>query len=82
MKQVIAIFFAVSLGSCAACCEQATQTRQEALLKAYQQYYTRTEALLDTICAHDPNYVLDVLAEQDVYQDYLDADKEIEKLSK
>lgn len=38
-------------------------------------YKTSVDALLDTVCAQQPDYVLDVLTEQDVFQNYLDANR-------
>lgn len=40
----------------------------------YKQYYNATETMLDSI---DGDYFLDVIMEQDKYQDYLTAKKNL-----
>lgn len=37
-------------------------------------YKTSVDALLDTICAQQPDYFLDVLTEQDVFQTFIEAE--------
>lgn len=44
-------------------------------------YKASVDALLDTVCAQQPDYVLDVLTEQDVFQQFLEAEHATEKFS-
>lgn len=44
-------------------------------------YKASVDELLDSICAQQPDYFLDVLTEQDVFQNYLEAEHATEKFS-
>lgn len=85
MKQLAFILLVVTLGSCAVCCDHASQStaKQQKLLKAYENYYKYTEAVLDSVYSRDPDcYILDVLSETDLWQDYIDANDKVKQLSK
>lgn len=44
-------------------------------------YKASVDELLDSICAQQPDYFLDVLTEQDVFQQFLEAEHATEKFS-
>lgn len=58
--------------ACLTSCASNNQfEKTKELLKAYQSYYVGAEALLDSIYVDNPNRFDDVIAETDVYDDYI-----------
>lgn len=69
---MILIVSALMLASCSV-------SKDEKLLRAYEQYYNDVETLLDSIAAHNESF-MDTEGETDAYYYYILSRKQIEKL--
>lgn len=78
MKRSIVYFFIITMALITTalsvtCCTiiRIDSNNTKNMLKAYDEYYRTTEALLDTLYVENPNLFDDVISEMDVNVEYI-----------
>lgn len=78
MKKVLSLVAAVVL--LASCAHENVNESNARLIEAYEKYFVTTECLLDSIYMHDPDWYDDVLSEQDVRVNHVEAQIALDSL--